>query len=101
MMKLSLRHAVIAALSATLLAGCGVNGEMTRAEQGALIGGVAGAVLGKTTGDKDDKRALGGAVIGGLGVWRLAITWISRKRRYAKACKVLGLMCNVTMTILC
>ena len=66
MMKLSLRHAVIAALSATLLAGCGANGEMTRAEQGALIGGVAGAVLGKTTGDKDDKRALGGAVIGGL-----------------------------------
>ena len=66
MIKLSLRHAVIAALSATLLAGCGVNGEMTRAEQGALIGGVAGAVLGKTTGDKDDKRALGGAVIGGL-----------------------------------
>jgi outer membrane protein OmpA-like peptidoglycan-associated protein len=66
MMKLSLRQAVIAALAATLLAGCGANGEMTRAQQGALIGGVAGAVLGKTTGDKDDKRALGGAIIGGL-----------------------------------
>ena len=66
MVKLSLRHAVIAALSATLLAGCGANGEMTRAEQGALIGGVAGAVLGKTTGDNHDKRALAGAVIGGL-----------------------------------
>ncbi|WP_228292267.1 OmpA family protein [Candidatus Thiothrix anitrata] len=66
MMKLSLRQAVIAALAATLLAGCGANGEMTRAQQGALIGGVAGAVLGKSTGDHHDKRALVGAVVGGL-----------------------------------
>lgn len=65
-MQFSMRHVVVASLAAALLAGCGPNGEMTRAEQGALIGGVAGAVIGKTTGDKDDDRALAGAVIGGL-----------------------------------
>ncbi|MDD5394223.1 MAG: OmpA family protein [Thiothrix sp.] len=65
-MQFSMSHVVVASLAAALLAGCGPNGEMTRAEQGALIGGVAGAVIGKTTGDKDDDRALAGAVIGGL-----------------------------------
>lgn len=39
---------------------------MTRTEQGALIGGVAEAVLGKSTGDHHDKRLLSGAVLGGL-----------------------------------
>lgn len=65
-MKFSMRHLLISGLTAAVLAGCGPNGEMTRAEQGALIGGVAGVVIGKTTGDKDDDRALAGAVIGGL-----------------------------------
>ena len=45
-MKISLRHLFIGALSAAVLVGCGPNGEMTRAEQGAVIGTIAGAVVG-------------------------------------------------------
>jgi outer membrane protein OmpA-like peptidoglycan-associated protein len=65
-MSIKSSQIVVAGLITTLLAGCGANGEMTRTEQGALIGGVAGAVLGKSTGNHHDKRALTGAVLGGL-----------------------------------
>jgi outer membrane protein OmpA-like peptidoglycan-associated protein len=65
-MSIQSSQILVAGLITTLLAGCGPNGEMTRTEQGALIGGVAGAVLGKSTGDHHDKRLLSGAVLGGL-----------------------------------
>jgi outer membrane protein OmpA-like peptidoglycan-associated protein len=39
---------------------------MSKAQQGAIIGGVAGAVLGKTTGNKKNKRAIIGGVIGAV-----------------------------------
>ena len=48
-MKFSMRHILIGGLTAAVLVGCGPNGEMTRAEQGAVIGGLAGAVIGKNT----------------------------------------------------
>lgn len=66
MMKLPFRSLMVASLSAALLAGCGANGEMTRAEQGAIIGGLAGAAIGKGTGNKKDERALQGAILGGI-----------------------------------
>lgn len=65
-MKISLRSVVIGALSAALLVGCGPNGEMTRAEQGAIIGAIGGAVVGKNTGDKDRGHTIAGALVGGL-----------------------------------
>ena len=65
-MKISLRHLFIGALSAAVLVGCGPNGEMTRAEQGAVIGTIAGAVVGKNTGDKDRGHTIAGAVVGGI-----------------------------------
>lgn len=66
MMKLPFRSLMVASLSTALLAGCGANGEMTRAEQGAIIGGLAGAAIGKNTGNKKDERALQGAILGGI-----------------------------------
>ena len=65
-MKISLRSVVIGALSAVLLVGCGPNGEMTRAEQGAIIGAIGGAVVGKNTGDKDRGHTIAGALVGGV-----------------------------------
>lgn len=65
-MTVFVRRMMMLAVATAVLAGCGPNGEMTRAEKGALIGGVTGAVVGKNTGDKDDDRAVAGAVIGGL-----------------------------------
>ena len=65
-MKISLRSVVIGALSAALLVGCGPNGEMTRAEQGAIIGAIGGAVVGKNTGDKDRGHTIAGALVGGV-----------------------------------
>lgn len=65
-MKISMRTLLISAVSAALLAGCGPNGEMTRAEQGAIIGAIGGAVVGKNTGDKDKGHTVAGAVVGGL-----------------------------------
>ena len=65
-MKISMRHLFIGALSAAVLVGCGPNGEMTRAEQGAVIGTIAGAVVGKNTGDKDRGHTIAGAVVGGI-----------------------------------
>ena len=46
-MKISMRTLLIGAVSATLMAGCSPTGEMTRAQQGALIGAIGGAVVGK------------------------------------------------------
>ena len=65
-MKISLRSVVIGALSAALLVGCGPTGEMTRAEQGAIIGAIGGAVVGKNTGDKDRGHTIAGALVGGV-----------------------------------
>lgn len=65
-MKASLRTLLIGSVTAALLAGCGPNGEMTRAQQGALIGAIGGAVVGKNTGDKDRGHTIAGAVVGGL-----------------------------------
>ena len=47
---------------AVLLTGC----ETTNTGKGAAIGAATGAVLGKATGDHDDKRILIGAAIGAL-----------------------------------
>ena len=66
MMKIAMRHVLIGALSAAVLVGCGPNGEITRAEQGAVIGTIAGAVVGKNTGDKDHGHMVAGAVLGGI-----------------------------------
>lgn len=65
-MKMAMRTLAFGTLTATLLAGCAPTGEMTRAQQGAIIGAVTGAVIGKNTGDEKDERAVKGAIIGGL-----------------------------------
>jgi outer membrane protein OmpA-like peptidoglycan-associated protein len=65
-MKISMRTLLIGTLSASLMAGCSPTGEMTRAQQGALIGAIGGAVVGKNTGDKDRGHTIAGAVVGGL-----------------------------------
>jgi outer membrane protein OmpA-like peptidoglycan-associated protein len=65
-MKISMRHLLIGVLSAAVLTACGPNGEMTRAQQGAIIGALGGAVVGKNTGDKDHGHMVAGAVVGGL-----------------------------------
>ena len=65
-MKMSLRLGVVSAIVAAMLVGCGPNGEMTRAEQGAIIGAIGGAVVGKNTGDKDRGHTIAGAVVGGI-----------------------------------
>lgn len=65
-MKITLRSGVISAMVAAILVGCGPNGEMTRAEQGAIIGAIGGAVVGKNTGDKDRGHTIAGAVVGGI-----------------------------------
>lgn len=49
---------------ASTLVGCASNAPMTNAQKGALIGGAAGAVIGKSTGDKDDDRAVIGGLLG-------------------------------------
>lgn len=65
-MKISMRTLLIGTVSAALMAGCSPTGEMTRAQQGALIGAIGGAVVGKNTGDKDRGHTIAGAVVGGL-----------------------------------
>lgn len=56
---------IVIASIATLISGCAADGSMTRAEQGALIGGITGAAIGS---NKDSKRAaLGGAVGAAIG----------------------------------
>ena len=65
-MKNSMRTLLIGTVSAALMAGCSPTGEMTRAQQGAIIGAWGGAVVGKNTGDKDRGHTIAGAVVGGL-----------------------------------
>ncbi len=65
-MKNSMRTLLIGTVSAALMAGCSPTGEMTRAQQGAIIGALGGAVVGKNTGDKDRGHTIAGAVVGGL-----------------------------------
>ncbi len=60
-----LKNIMIVGSMAILMAGCAADGSMTRAETGALIGGVAGAAIGSK---KDSKRAvIGGAVGAAIG----------------------------------
>ncbi len=60
-----LKNIMIVGSMAILMAGCAADGSMTRAETGALIGGVAGAAIGS---NKDRKRAaIGGAVGAAIG----------------------------------
>lgn len=65
-MKISMRTLLIGAVSAAMMAGCSPTGEMTRAQQGAIIGALGGAVVGKNTGDKDRGHTIAGAVVGGI-----------------------------------
>jgi outer membrane protein OmpA-like peptidoglycan-associated protein len=54
-------------MAGVLLVGCsGTETGMTKAQTGALLGGVTGAVIGKTTSNKSTKRAVIGGAIGAL-----------------------------------
>ncbi len=48
------------------LVACNPDGSMTKAEQGALIGGLAGAAIGKGTSNHKDKRAIIGGAAGAM-----------------------------------
>lgn len=63
--KKTLLVSLVAALSLT---GCATNGdgEMSNSAKGAAIGAIAGAILGKSTANHDDRRAAIGAVLGGI-----------------------------------
>ncbi|RUO59030.1 hypothetical protein CWI71_09435 [Pseudidiomarina insulisalsae] len=50
--------------SAVILAGC--QSQMSRTQKGAAIGAVAGALIGKGTGDHDKSRYIWGAAVGAL-----------------------------------
>lgn len=59
---------ILATAVAVAVSGCATDGTMTRSEKGALIGGLAGAVIGKSTSNHDGKRAvIGGAVGAAIG----------------------------------
>lgn len=63
-MKTSLVSALLAGL---LLVGCaGTDTGLTKAQTGALIGGVAGAIAGKATSNHSNKRAVIGGAVGAL-----------------------------------
>lgn len=54
-------------MAGVLLVGCsGTETGLTKAQTGALLGGVTGAVIGKTTSNKSTKRAVIGGAIGAL-----------------------------------
>jgi outer membrane protein OmpA-like peptidoglycan-associated protein len=59
-----MKKIIVAAILVALTAGCATDRPLTRAEKGALIGGAAGVILGKSTGDKDDERAVIGGLVG-------------------------------------
>lgn len=54
---------LVVAMSSLVASGCA---NMTNAQKGAAIGAVAGAVLGKGTGDHDKSRYAWGAVVGAI-----------------------------------
>ena len=58
-----MKHIILSGLIAWGVTGCsGTN--MTKAQQGAIIGGLAGAVVGKSTSNHDNKRAVVGGIVG-------------------------------------
>lgn len=63
-----MKKSIVSALVATiLLAGCaGTETGLSKTQTGALIGGIAGAVVGKATGSHSTKRAVIGGAIGAL-----------------------------------
>ncbi|HIO90664.1 MAG TPA: hypothetical protein EYG69_02720 [Campylobacterales bacterium] len=63
-MKL-VKHTVVVALAIILLAGCtGSSYAGQNTKQGAILGGIAGAVIGSATGDGSSQRMIRGALIG-------------------------------------
>lgn len=63
-----LKKIILTTCISASLAGCATDGTMTRTEKGALIGGLAGAVIGKSTSNHDNKRAaIGGAIGAAIG----------------------------------
>ncbi|MGV6809690.1 MAG: OmpA family protein [bacterium] len=59
-----MRRLIYTVLVTGFLAGCATNTPLTSTEKGAIIGGVAGAAIGKSTGDKDNERAVIGGLVG-------------------------------------
>ncbi len=55
---------ILAAFCLPLITACNPDGSMTKAETGALIGGIAGAALGKGTSNHKSKRAVIGGIAG-------------------------------------
>ena len=69
-----LKKVIIATTIAATISGCSTNQPMTRSEKGAIIGGLAGAVIGKSTSNHKDSRAviggaLGAAIGAGIGAY--------------------------------
>lgn len=63
-MNKKIQHALlITGFLSLSLTGCST-AELTKAQQGAIIGGVTGAVIGKGTSNHDDKRAVIGGAVG-------------------------------------
>lgn len=63
-MNKKIQHALlITGFMGLSLTGCST-AELTKAQQGAIIGGVTGAVIGKGTSNHDDKRAVIGGAVG-------------------------------------
>lgn len=59
-----LKKIIVATCIAAGVTGCASTEPMSRAQKGAIIGGVAGAVLGKTTSNKKNERAVIGGALG-------------------------------------
>ena len=59
-----MKKLILMACCIPFLTACNPDGSMTKAEQGALFGGLAGAAIGKGTGNHKDKRAIVGGAIG-------------------------------------
>ncbi len=59
-----LKKIIVTTVIAIAVSSCASDGTMTRSEKGAIIGGLAGAVIGKNTSNHDDKRAVIGGALG-------------------------------------